>query len=64
MPYMAFWKNCLLVSFLKGGTGISGKDETDKKLNALMHAVEHVYYAQNLNICVNTICVQKKSTNI
>ena len=29
-----------------------------------MYPLEHVYYAQNLNICVNTICIQKKSTNI
>lgn len=43
-------RNNLLVSFLKGATGICGKDETNKKLNALTHAVEQVYYARNLNI--------------
>ena len=37
-------RNNLLVSFLKGATGICGKDETDKKLNALTHTVEQVYY--------------------
>ena len=43
-------RNNLLVSFLKGATGICGKDETDKKLNALTHTVEQVYYDWNLNI--------------
>ena len=43
-------RNNLLISFLKGATGISGKDETDKKLNVLTHAVKQVYYARNLNI--------------
>ena len=43
-------RNNLLVSFLKGATEICAKGETDKKVNALTHAVEQVYYAQNLNI--------------
>ena len=42
-------RNKLLLSFLQGVTGVSSISTNEKKVNALAHTVEQVYYPRNLN---------------
>ena len=42
-------RNKLLFSFLQRVTGVSSVSANEKKVNALVHTVEQVYYTQNLN---------------
>ena len=41
-------RNKLLFSFLQRVTGVSSVSANEKKVNALVHTVEQVYYTQNL----------------
>ena len=43
-------RNKLLTSFIMGSSGAEIRNENEKKLNAVTHAVEQIYYARNLNI--------------
>ena len=43
-------RNTLLTSFIMGLSGAEIRNENEKKLNAVTHAVEQIYYARNLNI--------------
>ena len=43
-------RNTLLTSFVMGLSGAEMRNENEKKLNAVTHAVEQIYYARNLNI--------------
>ena len=42
-------RNKLLFSFLQRLTGVSSVSTNEKKVNALAHTVEQVYYTPNLN---------------
>ena len=43
-------RNTLLISWIMGLSGAEIRNENEKKLNTVTHAVEHIYYARNLNI--------------
>ena len=42
-------RNELVLSFLEGATNINLNHENEKKINALTHTVEQIYYSRNLN---------------
>lgn len=43
-------RNPVLTSFINGATGFPSNTTNDRKINAVVHALEHVYYARNLKL--------------